>query len=1164
MSASPVPVSAAVGDYIPGREIGRGSFATVFIGRRFHARHPSAAGAAAEPTLTAIKTVNRDKLNRKLAENLESEIKILTHIDHPNIVRLFDIVKTDKYIHLIMEFCSLGDLSAYIKRKGVISPTSVDDEEPVRPSNQAAASDPAVNPIAGAWGGLNELVVRHFLHQLASAVEFLRANSLIHRDIKPQNLLLSPPPDSSPDITLPSPFRNGPRAQVKALPLLKLADFGFARALPQQSLASTLCGSPLYMAPEILRGDRYDAKADLWSVGAVLYETLTGRPPFKAQNHVDLLRRIDKGEGHIRFPGEDDDVTKKGAFSTSLPRGASGFPPSPSRNIASNFTPASLGSSPRFPSSLVGAIGISDDLKDLVRRLLKRNPVERMSFEEFFMHPAVAGGIAGGHVSDIIMGEPTNAFFPPMPISSDGATASPPFRSARPLAPRTSSESLRQLQEAAAYGAVKARARQFGGVGQAAAGDLASIDERLEIPAQTGAHGGSSPIRAGLDHQMLFKGDLGTDRSSSPHSPFIGRAADLTTFRTPDALLALEAPFPDYGIDPVQVFGDLLVPQTPDATHTQTDSPEGGKQDDPGLSSISSLGSIELSDEGDEKVVGIVKRAGAPAQSRPASGPSAPGVASRPDGHDMDNMSTRNWEVHDSLIPATKASFEEYVVVDRKPVVEFNWYGEDDPVAGAPQVPDVARHSASSARTTSPMSMATGNPSSPIAAPVPLRSQRSASGSSLDRPRELRGTALPSPRNSPRSSVAGRIVAAVNAVAGIVAGGVSGLSSAAAASPQTFPHSGGGAAGPAVETATAARSPYSRSGDGPAGQLGSSRVFGSLRESSSQHLFVADSPAMPQHSLPAAAAGAAHFAPPSSPGPSVLPAAGSAVAAADAPVASLLALLNLISLRAHALNIFADERLDAVQALLAQNGVSGGDGDDDARAARDAVEAAADEALTLFIAALSTYQSGMEVARVVWERDQQQRSASGGSALAIPGDLTTTATDPAGSPSAPAPPQASAVDLASLSAAVRWTRERFNDCLDKAEVARSLAPPETSAEEQADPRLSPKTLERLLYEKALDLTSRASAAESDGRAEVAEAGYAQAGLLLEAALQHLPPPSTHSVSSHTAADASQPQDADRAALERFLANLAQRMARVKQQQRTLKQPLASGVAVPNT
>src|SRR5690606_19834846 len=75
-----------------------------------------------------------------------------------------------------------------------------------------------------------------------------------------------------------------PCAGLPSLPMLKLADFGFARVLPSTSLADTLCGSPLYMAPEMLRFERYDAKADLWSVGTVLYEMITGRAPFRARN----------------------------------------------------------------------------------------------------------------------------------------------------------------------------------------------------------------------------------------------------------------------------------------------------------------------------------------------------------------------------------------------------------------------------------------------------------------------------------------------------------------------------------------------------------------------------------------------------------------------------------------------------------------------------------------------------------------------------------------------------------------------------------------------------------------------------------------------------------------------------------------------------------------
>lgn len=141
-----------------------------------------------------------------------------------------------------------------------------------------------------------------------------------------------------------------PIAGLASLPMLKLADFGFARVLPSTSLADTLCGSPLYMAPEILRYERYDAKADLWSVGTVLYEMASGRPPFRARNHVELLRKIEAAEDVIKFPRE---------------------------------------------------VTITPDLKALIRSLLKRSPVERLSFENFFNHPVVTGDIPGLVEDDI-------------------------------------------------------------------------------------------------------------------------------------------------------------------------------------------------------------------------------------------------------------------------------------------------------------------------------------------------------------------------------------------------------------------------------------------------------------------------------------------------------------------------------------------------------------------------------------------------------------------------------------------------------------------------------------------------------------------------------------------------------------------------------------------
>src|SRR5690606_19873117 len=212
-------------------------------------------------------------------------IQILKTLDHPHIVHLLDCSKNSHYIHLVMEFCSLKDLAHLIKRR---------DKLAIEPQYAAIAKRYPTQPGLG----LHEVVCRHFIQQLASALKCLHDRRLIHRIIKPQTLLLNPPLDFED----PNAIEKEGFAGLRSLPTLKIADFGFARFLPELGLAETLCGSPLYMAPEILRFEKYDAKVDLWSVGAVSYEMLVGKPPFRAQNHVDLLRVIDQNNDKITFP----------------------------------------------------------------------------------------------------------------------------------------------------------------------------------------------------------------------------------------------------------------------------------------------------------------------------------------------------------------------------------------------------------------------------------------------------------------------------------------------------------------------------------------------------------------------------------------------------------------------------------------------------------------------------------------------------------------------------------------------------------------------------------------------------------------------------------------------------------------------------------------------
>ncbi|XP_016473571.2 serine/threonine-protein kinase ATG1c-like isoform X1 [Nicotiana tabacum] len=263
-----------IGDYVIVKQIGTGSFSTVW-----HGCH------RVDGTDVAIKEIATARLDPKLRESLKSEIIILQKINHPNIIRLHDMIEEPGKIYFVLEYCRGGDLSMYIQRR---------------------------------QGRITEATAKHFMQQLASGLKILRENNLIHRDLKPQNLLLSAADDNS---------------------TLKIADFGFARSLQPWVLAETLCGSPLYMAPEIMQLQKYDAKADLWSVGAILFQLVTGKTPFSGNNQIQLLQNI--------------------VNSTKL----------------------------QFPLDVKN---LSSHCIDLCRKLLRCKPVERLTFEEFFNHPFLA------------------------------------------------------------------------------------------------------------------------------------------------------------------------------------------------------------------------------------------------------------------------------------------------------------------------------------------------------------------------------------------------------------------------------------------------------------------------------------------------------------------------------------------------------------------------------------------------------------------------------------------------------------------------------------------------------------------------------------------------------------------------------------------------------
>ncbi|KAM9732904.1 serine/threonine-protein kinase ULK2 isoform 2-T2 [Menidia menidia] len=266
-----------VGDFEYSRKdlVGHGAFAVVFKGR--HRKKTD--------WEVAIKSINKKNLSKSQIL-LGKEIKILKELQHENIVALYDVQETPNSVFLVMEYCNGGDLADYLQAKGT----------------------------------LREDTLRIFLQQIAAAMRILNSKGIIHRDLKPQNILLS--------------YVGRKKSNISGV-RIKIADFGFARYLQSNMMAATLCGSPMYMAPEVIMSQNYDAKADLWSIGTVIYQCLVGRPPFQANSPQELRMFYEKNK---------------------------------------NLQPII----PRETSSQLG---------NLLLGLLQRNQKDRMDFDMFFSHP---------------------------------------------------------------------------------------------------------------------------------------------------------------------------------------------------------------------------------------------------------------------------------------------------------------------------------------------------------------------------------------------------------------------------------------------------------------------------------------------------------------------------------------------------------------------------------------------------------------------------------------------------------------------------------------------------------------------------------------------------------------------------------------------------------
>ncbi|XP_063172662.1 serine/threonine-protein kinase MARK2 isoform X5 [Candoia aspera] len=222
-----------IGNYRLLKTIGKGNFAKVKL-----ARHVLTGKEV------AVKIIDKTQLNSSSLQKLFREVRIMKVLNHPNIVKLFEVIETDKTLYLIMEYASGGEVFDYLV----------------------------------AHGRMKEKEARAKFRQIVSAVQYCHQKFIVHRDLKAENLLL----DADMNI--------------------KIADFGFSNEFTFGNKLDTFCGSPPYAAPELFQGKKYDGpEVDVWSLGVILYTLVSGSLPFDGQNLKELRERVLRGKYRIPF-----------------------------------------------------------------------------------------------------------------------------------------------------------------------------------------------------------------------------------------------------------------------------------------------------------------------------------------------------------------------------------------------------------------------------------------------------------------------------------------------------------------------------------------------------------------------------------------------------------------------------------------------------------------------------------------------------------------------------------------------------------------------------------------------------------------------------------------------------------------------------------------------
>ena len=244
------------------REIGRGS-----VGFVYEAIDDEKNKKVAMKSIDINKFKGDPEEEIKMINSIKQELKILKNLRHRNIIGILGVEKTQNYIYLILEYSNGGNLNEYLNfyKKKFKAPVT-------------------------------EQIVQFIVGQIAKGLEYMHKNNITHRDIKLENILLH-----FPEVQDKVDYKSVNIEEA----IVKIADLGYAKELQGDETMKTICGTPRYMAPDIIKilgnyqsgnENSYNSKVDLWSLGTITYELLFGVPPFTARSIEELFNQIMEGK----------------------------------------------------------------------------------------------------------------------------------------------------------------------------------------------------------------------------------------------------------------------------------------------------------------------------------------------------------------------------------------------------------------------------------------------------------------------------------------------------------------------------------------------------------------------------------------------------------------------------------------------------------------------------------------------------------------------------------------------------------------------------------------------------------------------------------------------------------------------------------------------------